>query len=526
MEKWSVIKHYRDILSLEDRYIIKNGKTKVALLYPNRYEIACQNLGFQEVYSFLNSIEGVSCERFVLDFYEDNLSIETQKFISEFEIIFVSINYEEDVLNLIKFLNDQKINVFSQDRNMFDPLIIAGGALTFLNPCLLLSIADFQLLGDLQPMKEDINYLLSKLEGRNERVNFLKSLSYCIYKERKTPAKIVYKKDKTPVCSTIKTSKGKFTSEFLIEMSIGCRYACRFCSASYIYNPYRVMDFDRLYDILETKAFSNNIGIISAVFGDLKNIKTHLKKLHQKDKSISVSSLRIDTLDSELLSLLHQCGVKSITVAEETAAVHLKKLINKNIDENKIYDAIKYIGISGISNLKLYYIIGLPGESLDDIKLLTERISKISELFLTTQAKNHQKIGKIKVSINIFIPKPFTPMQYFPIESKKTINEKIKFLQKQLNKISNLQYDIMSFTSAYLQATLSRAEYGIDQFYKLFLNTKNAKSALKSFDSNAHTCFDENYQFVWEKMVEPNFDLNILKREFKMGKEAIKDACS
>jgi radical SAM superfamily enzyme YgiQ (UPF0313 family) len=522
MEKWSVIKHYRDILSTEDGYVIKNGKTKVAILYPNRYEIACQNLGFQEVYSFLNSIKDVSCERFVLDFYEDNLSIETQKFISEFEIVFVSINYEEDVLNLIKFLNAQKINIFSEERNNSDPLIIAGGALTFLNPCLLLKVADFQLLGDLEPMKEDLAYLLTHLEDREKRVNFLKNLKNSIYYKRETLAKVVFKKDKTPICSAIKTSKGEFSNEFLAEMSIGCKYSCRFCSASYIYRPYRVMDFDKLYDILENRFFSDSIGIVSAVFGDLKDIKTHLKNFYEKGKKISVSSLRIDTLDRELLFLLQKCGVKSITVAEETAADHLKKLINKDIDIDKIYKAVEDMAFCGISNLKLYYIIGLPGESLADIQLLVERVSRITELFITTQAKFHQKVGKVKVSINIFIPKPFTPMQYFPLEKKETLNKKIRFLQKELNKISNLKYDIMSYNSAYLQATLSRAEKNIEQLYRSYLETKNIKSALLGFNSNAHTFFDENYQFEWERVVEPNFQLNILKREFKSACEAIK----
>ncbi|MCA1927571.1 MAG: radical SAM protein, partial [Calditerrivibrio sp.] len=155
MEKWKVIDYYRKIF-FDEGIKPRSGRIKVALIYPNIYEIAIQNLGYQYVYSELNKLKDVACERFVLDFYEDNLSIENQRFLQEFDIIAVSINYEEDVLNLIKFLYLQKIPVFSDDRGDKYPPIISGGALGLINPNILKDIVDIQLLGDFKPMLDTI----------------------------------------------------------------------------------------------------------------------------------------------------------------------------------------------------------------------------------------------------------------------------------------------------------------------------------------------------------------------------------
>lgn len=523
MEKWKVIKHYRDILDSEEGYILKNGSIKVATLYPNKYEIASQNLGFQEVYRFLNSIEDVVCERIVLDFYEDNLSIETQKFFAEFDVIFISINYEEDVLNLIRFLKSQHIKIFQYERDNSAPLIIAGGVLTFLNPRLLLNIADIQLVGDLDPMKNDIISMLTNFTGKKERLSFLTNLDYSVFAGRNHRAKVIHKNDRTPVCSSIKTIRGEFANEFLVELSIGCKYGCRFCSASYIYRPYRIMDFNKFYEIIENDSFSNDIGIISAVFGDLPDIQTHIEKLKNIGKNVSVSSLRIDTLTANLILLLKDCNVKSITIAEETVSEKLKKIIRKEIKEKDIYNVVEIIANSGISNLKLYYMIGLPGETFEDVKLLIGRIKKIVDIFTKKQAEKFKRLGKIKLSINIFIPKPFTPMQYFPLEYKKSINEKIKLLNKELRKIPNLKFSIMSHSTAYLQATISRAEDNIDDLYRLFLETDDIKTTLKYFKSNAYEKFDENKKFIWEELISHNFDENLLKREFSLAKKLLEE---
>ncbi len=518
MEKWSVIKHYRDIVETEQGTILKNAKIKVALIYPNTYPIASQNLGFQYVYSVINSFEEVVCERFVLDFYEDNLSIESQRFLSEFDLIFVSINYEEDVLNLIKFLESQKINSFVKKRTNSDAPIIAGGALSIINPRLLYSIVDAQLCGDFEPMIEDIKQILESFEDKELFLNKIIKLGYTVSYLKSEKAKSVVKSNENPVYSVLKSSKGEFAGEFLIELSVGCKYSCRFCTASYAYRPYRVIKKENILKAIKNNKFGKKLGLISAAFGDIKYMDEYLDFFIENNFEISVSSLRIDTLNNDLLEKLRKLNVRSITIAEETCSNKLKKLISKNITDEQVYKAVEKIAEVGVENLKLYYMIGLPNETIDDVKLIVERVDKISEIFRYTQKKYFNRLGKIKISINIFIPKPFTPMQYFDFVAKKDINEKIKYLNKNLRKIPNSKFDIMSYKEAIKQVFLSKAEDYIDDFYFLYIkNNFNLKSSLKEFKAEVYIYSNsmDKEEFIWEKLLETAFDRNILKREYK-----------
>jgi radical SAM superfamily enzyme YgiQ (UPF0313 family) len=518
MEKWSVIKHYRDIIKSESGYIIKNGDIKVALIYPNVYSIAIQNLGFQYVYKKLNEIEGIVCERFVLDFYEDNLSIETQRFLKEFDIIFVSINYEEDVINLVKFLNSQKTEIFAAQRSNYDSPIIAGGALTVMNPKILYDIVDIQLCGDFEPMFKDIEKYLKLYDNKNNFLKKLSKLQYSVSYLKKEKAKVAHKSDKNPVFSIINTKEGKFESDFLIELSVGCKYSCRFCSATYAYRPYRVIKKDNVINSIKENCFSNKIGLISAAFGDLKNLPEYFEFFRNNNYSISVSSLRIDTLDSEKLNELKKLSVRSITIAEEVCSERLKKLIGKEINEERILQTVKEIAAAGMENIKLYFMIGLPFETIGDVELIIKRVENISDIFRKIQKEKFGRIGKIKVSLNIFIPKPLTPMQYFPFTNKKDIERKIKILRKGLGKIPNVKFDIMSYKNGLLQAYLSRAQDEIYDFFNILKNNDyDLKKVLKLFNVEKYASkeYSVNTEFAWEKLLHAGISKQILIREYE-----------
>ncbi len=518
MEKWSVIEHYRKIVKSEIGCIIKNADIKVALIYPNVYSIAIQNLGFQYVYKKLNEIENVVCERFVLDYYEDNLSIETQRFLKEFDIIFVSINYEEDSINLIKFLHSQKTSFLTDERTDFDSPVIIGGALTVMNPRILYDIADVQLCGDFEPMFEDIKKILENYKNKKDFIKKLCLLPYAVSKFKKERAISIRKTNDHPVYSSIYSDKGKLESEFLIELSVGCRYSCRFCSATYAYRPYRVIKKENVIKAIQDNCKSDRVGLISAAFGDLKHLEDYFNFFKQNNFVISVSSLRIDTLNFDKLVKLKELSVRSITIAEETCGEKLKKLIGKEINEDKIYQTVKEIAEAGMENLKLYFMIGLPYETIEDVEMIGERVKKTADIFRRIQKEKFGRIGKIKVSVNIFIPKPLTPMQYFSFTAKKQIETKIKILKKLLGKIPNVKFDIMSYKTGLLQAYLARAQDEVDEFYNILKNNDfNLKLSLKEFDVEKYTVkeYSPNTEFVWEKLLFTGTDKKIIKREYE-----------
>ncbi len=515
MEKWNVIKYYRDILQSEEGTILKPGKVKIALIYPNTYDIAIQNIGFQSVYYYFNTIENVSCERFVLDYYEDNLSIESQKFLAEFDIIALSINYEEDILNFIKFLECQKIPAFCAGRNDSFPAVVAGGALCSINPCLLISVVDAQIVGDIEPVLNDISPALAGYRNKTDFLSRIKELDCVLINNSGKKAAALRKNSDMFSYSHIVAQRGDFSGEFLVELSGGCKYSCRFCTSSYSFKPYRVFDRDKILEkIMKSKAKS--VGLISAAFGDLPDVKNFLSQIKNLGMGVSVSSLRIDTLNTNLLSLLKEMGVRSITIAEETASEDLKHLIGKYISADEIYEKVEIIAASGIENLKLYYMIGLPGETIGDVENIIIHLEKIADVFRQTQIKQFNRIGKIKVSVNIFIPKPFTPMQYFNLESKSMIRKKLNFLKKRLGSIPNVKFDLMSYNQAFLQAFLSKSGFDIQYFYKYFIeNNFDVKAALSKYKSEYGLDFMmQKKDFDWHKVLDHGTD-QLIKREFE-----------
>ncbi|WP_245529708.1 radical SAM protein [Calditerrivibrio nitroreducens] len=520
MEKWKVIEYYRDIARREG---VKKptGRVKIALIYPNVYEIASQNLGFQFVYKLFNETDGIACERFVLDFYEDNLSIENQRFLREFDIIAVSINFEEDVLNLVKFLHSQKIPILSRDRGSDYPPIIAGGALTVINPQILIDIVDIILCGDFRPIYESTKSIFTDYQDKNRFIDVLKQFNFSVYSGQNRLAKPAIDYSCEPIFSTIKSCKGDFSDLFLVEASRGCRFSCRFCTTGYNLRPYRKVDIDKIKEIIENESFSDNIGIISAAFGDIDGLDNLLSWMIQKRLKISVSSLRIDSLKKEMLEKLKLLGVRSITIAEEVVSEKLKKLIKKNITEHQIYDVVEKVAEAGIENLKLYYIFCLPGEGVDDVSSMVKRIKNIGEIFRAVQRDRHNRLGKIKVSINVFNPKPFTPMQYFPLVREDEYNEKLKILSE-LKKIPNLKFDIMPYKDAVIQSILAKAQKNIYELYICYINNDfNLKKALKNFDYSYIYLSHDKYP--WEDLVEPIFPIENIKMEYERCLQLIKN---
>lgn len=417
----------------EDNIFKKNYKKvniRLALTYPNIYKTAMSSLGYNILYNYINERNDTWCERVV---YPNINSIESNTPLKNFDIISFSLQFEEDYFNVLEILKKADIPLKREQRTDNDPLIIAGGPCASANPMPLSEYIDIFIIGEGEVI---INKFLDKyMENRNLN-NFLDIEGVYIPKfNNKAKMKIVSDMNDAyhitqPIItkSDIEEYKTVFSDSIMLNVSRGCTRGCRFCMSSYLYRPMRETDIDKLIDTAVTTRNNtglNKITLIGAAVSDYSQIETLIQQLEKKDFQISTPSLRIESITYESLKLLKESGLKTITLAPESIDT-LRKRINKDIPDEKIFSVIQD-AVKLDFNIKLYFLIGLPYESMDDIKKLCDYIEKISNMHTSTR--------KIKFSINPVVPKPHTPLQWISYNFK-DIKHKSKYIKKNLKKFN------------------------------------------------------------------------------------------
>jgi radical SAM superfamily enzyme YgiQ (UPF0313 family) len=489
---WKIIEKYRRILAAEKGATPKNwgGKLTVCLVYPNRYRTAMSNLGFQAVYAQLNAHPDIVCERAFLPDPEDLkeygksrtqlLSLESQRPIADFSVIAFSVSFESDYLHIPLIFSLAGIPPFAKERNHTHPLIMAGGAALFLNPEPVAEFMELVCVGEAEALlppllallrEEGLErrslleraaglpgiyvpalYLVSYDGPRVEEIHNLPGAPPCVTREWSDEL------DRHPTISEIFTPDTEFSDMHLIELSRGCPRGCRFCAAGFIYRPYRQRSLDLLKrEVDKGLAGHKKLGLVGAAVSDYREIGELCRYILEQGGKVSVSSLRIDGLDHDLINVLKASGHKTVSLAPEGGSQRLRNLIKKDIDEEQILRACDRLIENDILNLKLYFIIGLPTETMTDLEEMVSMVMEIRERVIAA-ARAKGRLGEITLSVNPFVPKPFTPFQWCAMEDVKSLEGKIKFLQQAVGRLANLRMISESPRDAYLQALLSRGD--------------------------------------------------------------------
>lgn len=499
-----IISLFRSRLGREKGTIFKDwgGKITIALVYPNLYHIGMSNLGFQRVYSLLNRRHDVVAERAFLPegqelplFLQSGkplISMETQVPLYQFHLIAFSLPFENDYPNILRILELAKIPIQAENRKDPCPLVMAGGITTFLNPEPLAPFMDFFLLGEAESFLD--GFLDHFSEGvtpktRKERIHHLAVQTECLYAPSLyQPA---YQKDGTiesfspihgdipekvrsgrsmgeqaPV-SVITTPDTEFGNRVLIELGRGCGRACRFCAAGHVYRPPRFHDKDTLKKrVASTLERQEPLGLLAAAVSDVPGIEDITAMIIKKGGNFSVSSLRAETLTQGLLDHLKEAGQKTITIAPEAGSERLRRVINKHLTREQIVNAARRIFRTGNFAVRLYFMMGLPTETLDDIKAVLELVKHLRHNMIKESA-SRGRIGQIRISMNCFVPKPVTPFQWVPLEQVASLKDKQKWLKKSLAKEGGIKihFDVPKW--AYVQTLLSMGDRRVG---KILLN--------------------------------------------------------
>jgi radical SAM superfamily enzyme YgiQ (UPF0313 family) len=461
------------------------------LIYPNRYQTGMSNLGFQTVYRLLASFPGIVCERAFLPGHAELeehrrnnipiLSLESRRTLADFDIIAFSTSFEPDYVNIPLMLGLSRIPLLSANRDETHPLVIAGGAALFINPEPISDFMDVICIGEGEEIIPGlVSTLMSPdLMGRRELLTALSTLPGIyvprFHHPRNESGRLAgfdteqgIDSEITRVCialeqhppsqSVILTENTEFGDMFLVEVSRGCPRGCRFCSSGFIYGPFRQHPFEAIVAAVDQGlAHRNKVGLVGAAVSDYHDIGRLCRYIVERGAKVSVSSLRIDRLDPDMLDALVACGHKTISLAPEGGSQRLRDLIRKNLTEKQILDACDTLISRNILNLKLYFIIGLPTEIETDLEELVRLVMAIRERVLE-RARANRRLGEITLSINPFIPKPFTPFQWCGMEPLPSLERKVKLLERSFRGIANLHLKVESLKGSYLQALLSRGD--------------------------------------------------------------------
>jgi radical SAM superfamily enzyme YgiQ (UPF0313 family) len=457
-------------LAYETGAVIKkwHGKTHVCVVFPNTYHIGMSNLALHILYKTLNDDPDIVCERCFLDEKEEPLSLESGKTLPSFELIFLTLSFELDFVNILKLLSRSGLPVLASERKDSEPLIVAGGICVMANPEPVSRFADLFIMGDIEATIPHFMNQYKEMKGK-KRQDLIDGLSRFAWVYNPENLNVAYSpggpvdafqpldfsvtiesyKGKDLGASAIITKETEFSDMFLVEGTRGCPSRCPFCLLGNTY----AFAHDKLENITTNM---EDIGIIGGGVSFHPQLVAIIRRMQQAGKHVHLPSLRVDEVTTELVGLI-QDEVKTLTFGIEAGSERLRTFIGKPLTDEEIYEKLEAILAMKPFNLKLYFMIGLYGEEREDLEAILAMVKHIHHIMVKTGAPKGY-VGSITVHVSPFVPKAFTPFQWLPMDEMDALKEKITWLKKGVAHVGNTYFTHESVKYSVIQGILARGD--------------------------------------------------------------------
>ncbi|MBI5524307.1 MAG: radical SAM protein [Desulfarculus sp.] len=485
--------YHRSLLERERGSVRKEpgGRLNVALIYPNTYAVGMANLGLATVYRLINERADALCERVFLPDRQEAalyhktgaplLTLESSRPLAGFDLVLATLSFENDAPHLAAMLDMAGLGLEAAQRH--GPLVIAGGVVPMLNPEPLADLLDGFLLGEAEVVLEP--FLEAFQEAAHlERRQALLTLAQQVpgfyapgfYQPTyapdgalaaftplaQVPQRVAVPKYQGPAAglarSVFHAPGPQFGDMALIEVGRGCGHACRFCAAGHVYRPPRL---GQASDFLEAAAQAarqwGRVGLVSAAVSDIEGIEDLAAAVLKQGGKLSVSSLRADRLGPGLVKALAQSRHQTVALAPEAGSARLRRVINKHLDEDQLLRAAELLIRGGVPNLKLYFMVGLPSETGEDVAELIGLARRLRQQVVSA-AGQRGHLGRVTLSLNAFVPKPWTPFQWQPMAPLKLLKERMARVRKELKPLANLKVICDLPKHAQVQAAIARGD--------------------------------------------------------------------
>lgn len=490
MNRKDLIDRLQELYKDEDSRVTVNPHAgqKVAIVYPNTYFVGMSNLGLHIIYEEINLRNDSVCERIFLpekkelEAYDKTktplMSVETQRPMHQFDVVAFDVTFEMDYFHIPLMLRHGRVPIMGKDRTEFDPIVIAGGPCATFNPEPFADFIDAFIIGEGEGIVSRVLDIIrdGKMEGldRHAILRQLANISgvyvpslyvpiysddgefkgYHIAEGAPTTIKRHFEMLTSGGETVVATNYTEFGAMYIIEVARGCGRHCRFCMAGYCFRVPRVRPLEILKEGVDrAEKLGKKVGLMGAAISDYPEVDELVTYIRSKDMRYSCASLRADSLTQAVVEGLADSGQKTITIAPETGSERLRRVINKGISEEHLQNAATLSAKSGIQHMRLYIMIGLPTETDEDI----EAIVGLAERTQAHMAEVGCK-GRLTLSINPFIPKPFTPFQWMAMDHQKMVEKKLQYIKKALQKNRRIEVLVESPKEAYIQGVLARGD--------------------------------------------------------------------